>query len=75
MTGGDAMLAAAEAHGTLLVINHNARWDVTYRRLKAFVAAGSLGELTSAEVVWPSGRMGVVGTHQGETDRGLRGLT
>ena len=101
MSGAEAMLAAAEANGTLLVINHNRRWQNVQRRLQArphhhphaphpgpscsappsgqpwsaslgagccagvqaAVADGVLGDITSAEIVWPSGRMGVVGTH------------
>ena len=34
MSGGDAMLAAAAARDTLLVINHNRRWENVYRRLR-----------------------------------------
>ena len=63
MSGGDAMLAAAAAKGTLLTINHNRRWENSMRKLQAAVKAGTLGTLHSAEVVWPSGRAGVVGTH------------
>ena len=63
MTGGDAMLAAAKANGTLLAINHNRRWENVQRKLQAAVAEGQLGNLTSANIIWPSGRMGVVGTH------------
>ena len=87
MSGGDAMLKACEASGTLvsricmctrlttsskpwmanavrvshcrpgrvkLVINHNRRWENVQRKLQAAIAAGDLGQLTSAEVVWPS---------------------
>ena len=35
MSGAEAMLAAAEANGTLLVINHNRRWQNVQRRLQA----------------------------------------
>ena len=63
MDGGDAMLSAAKASGTLLTINHNRRWENSMRKLQAAVKAGELGQLVSAEVVWPSGRAGVVGTH------------
>lgn len=63
MSGGDAMLAAAAKQNTLLVINHNRRWERVGRRLRIAVDSGQFGQLTAAEVVWPSGRMGVVGTH------------
>ena len=39
-----------------LVINHNRRWENVQRKLQSAIAAGELGELTSAEVVWPSVR-------------------
>ena len=35
MSAAEAMLAAAEANGTLLVINHNRRWQNVQRRLQA----------------------------------------
>ena len=63
MAGGDAMLRRAQEKGTLLTINHNRRWENSMRKLQAAVRNGDLGQLTSAEVVWPSGRCGVVGTH------------
>ena len=63
MSGGDAILSAAANAGTLLVVNHNRRWEHVQRRLRTAVDAGQFGRLTAAEVVWPSGRMGVVGTH------------
>lgn len=59
----EQMLAACEESGTLLVINHNRRFNPQYRRLREFIADGSLGELTSASLQWPSGRLGNVGTH------------
>jgi predicted dehydrogenase len=60
---GERMLAACEAAGTLLVINHNRRSNAQYRRLREFIAEGGLGELTSASLQWSSGRLGNVGTH------------
>lgn len=59
----DQMLAACEESGTLLVVNHNRRFNPQYRRLREFIAAGELGNLTSASLQWPSGRLGNVGTH------------
>jgi predicted dehydrogenase len=58
-----AMIAACEKSGTLLVINHNRRFNPNYRKLRAFVTAGGLGQLTSATVQWGGGRLGNVGTH------------
>jgi predicted dehydrogenase len=59
----ERMLAACEESGTLLVINHNRRFNPQYRRLRDVIAAGELGELTSASLQWGSGRLGNVGTH------------
>lgn len=63
MDDADRMVAACEASGTLLVINHNRRFHPQFRRLREFIAAGRLGELTSASLQWGSGRLGNVGTH------------
>ncbi len=57
------MIAACEKTGTLLVINHNRRFNPNYRKLRDFIAAGSLGQLTSANLQWGGGRLGNVGTH------------
>lgn len=60
---GDRMLAACEKSGTLLVINHNRRFNPKYRHLRALIAAGDLGDLTSVYLRWATGRLGCVGTH------------
>lgn len=57
------MLEACAQQQTLLVINHQRRFNSNYRRLQQAIAAGELGELVSAHVQWPSGRLGNVGTH------------
>ena len=57
------MLAACKQAGSLLAVNHNRRFDLNFRRLRDLVAAGGLGDLTSASVQWGSGRLGNVGTH------------
>ena len=59
----ERMLATCAATGTLLAVNHNRRFHPEYRRLRAFIANGGLGDLTSAAVQWGSGRLGNVGTH------------
>jgi predicted dehydrogenase len=59
----DAMIAACEQAGSLLVINHNRRFNPNYRRLRELIAAGELGELTSVSLRWSTGRLGCVGTH------------
>jgi len=59
----EAMLEACEKSGSLLVINHNRRFDATCRRLRDHVSAGGLGKLTSVNLQWNAGRLGNVGTH------------
>ena len=57
------MLDACARAGTLLVINHNRRFNPNYRKLRDHVAAGGLGTLTSCNLQWSTGRLGNVGTH------------
>lgn len=59
----ERMIAACERAGALLIVNHNRRFNPNYRRLRDFVAADGLGQLTSASLQWGSGRLGNVGTH------------
>ena len=63
VAAADAMLSACRDAGTLLVVNHNRRFDTNYRRLRDLIAAGGLGELTSVSLRWGRGRLGNVGTH------------
>ncbi|MGH7199664.1 MAG: Gfo/Idh/MocA family protein [Planctomycetaceae bacterium] len=69
----ERMLAACDAAGALLVINHNRRFNPNYRQLSAEIADGMLGELTSIYVHWPTGRFGCVGTHLIDAARMLTG--
>ena len=59
----EQMLATCEKAGALLVINHNRRFNINYRRLRDEIAKGVLGNLTSASLRWGSGRLGNIGTH------------
>ena len=59
----ERMIAACRKTGTLLVLNHNRRFNPQFRRLQSLVAEGGLGQLTSANLQWGSGRLGNVGTH------------
>lgn len=60
---GDRMLQACRESGSLLAINHNRRFHPNYRRLRDLIGDGGLGELTSVNLQWSSGRLGNVGTH------------
>ena len=57
-----------------LVINHNRRWENVQRKLQAAIAAGDLGQLTSAEVVWPSVRLILSLRQPGAAARTAHGL-
>lgn len=59
----DRMVEACRNAGTLLVINHNRRFHPLYRRIAEFIKEGWLGDLFTAHVNWPTGRLGNVGTH------------
>ena len=72
VAAGRRIADACERAGALLVVNHQRRFSPGYRRLAALVAAGGLGNLTSAYVQWGNGRLGNVGTH---TIDGLRMVT
>ncbi len=63
VAAGENMVKACEDAGSLLVINHNRRFNPNYRCLRDLIADGGLGELTSVTAQWPSGRLGNVGTH------------
>jgi predicted dehydrogenase len=63
LTDAEHMVAGCAAAGTLLVINHNRRFNPNYRRLRELAAAGDLGTLTSVSLQWGTGRLGNVGTH------------
>ena len=60
----DRMLAACDAAGALLVINHQGRFNPNYRALHDRIAGGGLGDLTSVSLRWGAGRLGNVGTHK-----------
>jgi predicted dehydrogenase len=60
---GDRMLQACRESGSLLAVNHNRRFHPNYRRLRDLIDDGGLGELTSINLQWSSGRLGNVGTH------------
>ena len=60
---GERMLRACQEAGSLLIINHNRRFNPNYCRLRDLVASGGLGELTSINTQWSNGRLGNVGTH------------
>lgn len=67
LPGAEQMVKACDNTGTLLLINHNRRFNLNHRRLRDLVTEDGLGELTSASLQWGSGRLGGVGTHMIDT--------
>lgn len=59
----ERMIEACDEAGALLVLNHQRRFNLNHRRLREFIAADGLGDLTSGSLQWGSGRLGNVGTH------------
>ena len=57
------MIDTCKKNNTLLVFNHQRRFNKNYKKLKELITKGELGELTSINVQWGSGRLGNVGTH------------
>ena len=70
---GEKMVVACQTLGSLLVVNHNRRFESNYRQLRDQIRAGKLGRLTSVMVQWTSGRLGNVGTHMFDAVRMLTG--
>lgn len=60
---GERMLEACRRSKTLLLFNHQRRFDPVHRRLQRAIADGVLGNLLTAHMQWGTGRLGNVGTH------------
>jgi len=63
LADAEEMVGRCQQAGVLLAINHNRRFSPAFRQLRDRIAAGDLGELTSINLQWGSGRLGNVGTH------------
>jgi predicted dehydrogenase len=74
ITEAEMMLNACKKSGSLLVINHNRRFNPNFRLIQTMIARGDLGELTSVTARWPSGRLGNIGTHVIDAIHMLTGL-
>ena len=69
----ERMVQACDDADAILVINHNRRFMHSHRRLRALIADGAIGELTSCTLQWGAGRLGNVATHQFDALRMLTG--
>ena len=63
LADAEEMLSVCKDKNALLIFNHQRRFNLNYRKLQKFIESGSLGDITSASLQWPSGRLGNVGTH------------
>lgn len=73
LADAETIVRVCAEHDALLVVNHQRRFDPGFRRLHDLVSAGELGDLTSASLQWPKGRLGNVGTHMIDAIRMLTG--
>lgn len=55
LTDVDAMIAAAHAHGTSVVVNHFRSFDPSYRRVRDMITQGAIGSVTGVVAVWGEG--------------------
>ena len=74
LSDADRMIDECKRAGTLLVVNHNRRWQPHYRVAKREIAAGAIGDVCHVHAHWPSGRLGNIGTHAFDGIRHLTGL-
>ena len=63
LADADRMVEVCKQSGSLLVLNHQRRFNSNCRRLRDYITSGELGELTSVNLQWGNGRLGNVGTH------------
>lgn len=72
LAAADRMLAAANAHGTLLCINHQRRFRPRYVHAKRYLEAGSIGDVTHVTAIC-RGDLLTDGTHLIDMTRFLLG--
>ncbi|MCX7705499.1 MAG: Gfo/Idh/MocA family oxidoreductase [bacterium] len=63
LSDADRLIDICEKKGIILAINHSRRWHLLWRKCADFLKTGGIGEIYSAYVQWPTGRIGNVGTH------------
>lgn len=74
LADADRMIEACKQSNTLLVANHNRRWQPHYRVAKQEIADGAIGNVCHVHTHWPTGRFGCVGTHAFDAIRHLLSL-
>ncbi len=68
----EAMVAAAAARGTPMVVTYNRRWLPLWRRVKELIEVGAIGDLVCLRVAAPS-RLHSIGSHALDLMRFLAG--
>jgi predicted dehydrogenase len=63
LADAESMLEACRRNKTLLLFNHQRRFNLNHRRLQKAIAEGQIGDLVTAHLQWSTGRLGNVGTH------------
>ncbi len=63
LAAADHMLAECKEHGTLLCVNHQRRYGDPWRKAKALVASGAIGNLERVELSCPEWDILSWGTH------------
>lgn len=63
LADAERAIAACRAHDALLAVNHSRRWHPLWRAARDEIRTGAIGEVCQANVHWPSGRLGNIGTH------------
>ncbi|MGC4190990.1 MAG: Gfo/Idh/MocA family oxidoreductase [Thermomicrobiales bacterium] len=56
LADADRMIAAIEANGTLMTVEHTRRWDPYYHQVKALIEAGKIGEVRTIAGTLHGGR-------------------
>ena len=63
LSDADRAIAACRDSETVLVINHNRRWETIWLAARDQIRKGTIGDVYNAAGHWPTGRLGCVGTH------------
>ena len=63
LADADRAIGACREHGTMLVVNHQRRWDPLWLGARDEICGGAIGQVSHAVAHWSAGRLGNAGTH------------
>ncbi len=63
ISDADRFIDSCKKNNVILAINHSRRWHPLWHRCRDELKAGITGEIYTAYVQWPTGRIGNIGTH------------